>query len=84
MWKVECVNDDILKFLRSLDTEVIDEIVDEFITVQNVFDKMRRSICCSSVIFEVKKYKIKNKKLELHYHIDNDDKIFRITNYIIE
>ena len=84
MWQIIFANDEDDDFIRNLNDEVIDEINAEFIQVIKTFDNVDRSVCCTSAILPVTSYDVEGQKLSIHYHIDNDEKLIRITSVELE
>lgn len=49
-----------------------------------MFSNLRSSVHCTSGIFLVASYNTTNEKLSIHYHIDNDEEVIRITTVELE
>jgi len=84
MWKIIIANESDSDFLKTLSDKILDQIIDNFKEVIVTFDKITSSVYCSSGIFEVTEYDMTNDSLSIHYHVDNDEEIIRITTIMLE
>ncbi len=81
LWKVIIANDTDDDFIRNVNAEAGKELVDHFKEVSEVFDSLNGSVMCTSAIYDIKSYDVQNKKLSIHYHIDNNEEVIRITSF---
>ncbi len=84
MWKIIVGNMANYDFLSNLNNENIEEILACFKDVARTFSKISSSVFCTSAIFPVTSYKATDKKLSIHYHVDNDEEMIRITSVELE
>ena len=84
MWKIIVANMSDYDFLSKLDDENIKEILTCFEEVACTFSKISSSVFCTSAIFPVTSYDATNGKLSIHYHVDNDEEVIRITSVELE
>ena len=84
MWKIIVANTSDDDFLNKLDAESIEEILTCFKEVARTLGQIRSSVFCTSAILPVTSYKATNKNLSIHYHVDNDDEVIRITSIELE
>ena len=84
MWSITVANTLDYDFLSKLDDENIEEILVCFKEVACTLSKIRSSVLCTSAILPVTSYKATNKKLSIHYHVDNDEEVIRITSVELE
>lgn len=84
MWKIIVANQSDDDFLNTLSDESTKEIVEHFIEVSEVFGNLRSSVYCTSGIFPVGTYNSTTEKLSIHYHVDNDEEIIRVTTVELE
>lgn len=84
MWKINIRKESDNDFLIELPFDPFNEVVNHFKQVIETFSKIHSSVYCTSGIFLVKSYNIKNKKLSIHYHVDNDEELIRVTSVELE
>ena len=84
MWKITVANASDDDFLSKLGEENIEEIRVGFKEVACTLSKIRSSVLCTGAILSVTSYKATNKKLSIHYHVDNDEEVIRITSIELE
>jgi len=84
MWKIIVANESDNDFLDNLNNTTIEEIITHFREVIDVFSNLHSSVYCTSGIFPVGSYNATNQKLFIHYHIDNDEEVIRITTVNLE
>lgn len=83
-WGVDIKDDKTRNFIRSLDPTIKNEIGLYFLRMARVFDKAnRQSTLCTSGLMNSEKYSVKGQKLIIEYHIDNNERMIRITGYSI-
>lgn len=84
MWKIIVATKEDDDFLNNLSDDSVQEIISHFVEVIAIFGKLRSSVYCTSGIFPVGTYNTPNKKLSIHYHVDNDEEVIRITKVDLE
>jgi hypothetical protein len=84
MWKIIVANKSDDDFLNNLSDTAYEEIVNNFVEVIKVFDNLHSSVYCSSGILPVGSYNATDEKLSVHYHVDNDEEMIRITSVELE
>lgn len=84
MWKIIVANTSDNDFLIELSIEPFNEVVNHFNKIIKIFSELRSSVYCTSAIFPVESYNTTNKKLSIHYHVDNDEEAIRITKIELE
>lgn len=79
MWKIDFANNDDQLLIKNSGSAVIDELEKYFKEIIDAFDKLNRSVMCSSVIYPIESKTVEKQNLSIHYHIDSDEQIIRIT-----
>ena len=84
MWKIDVAEPSDNEFIMELPDDSFYEITNHFTEIIKTFSKINSSVICTSGIFPVTSYNEKDKKLSIHYHVDNDEKIIRVTSVVLE
>jgi len=79
LWNIDFANDDDHLLIKNSGHAVIDELAEYFAEIIETFDKLRSSVMCTSVIYQIKADTVQKQNLSIHYHIDNDEQRIRIT-----
>ncbi len=79
MWGIIVVNQKDNDLLFELPKESFEEVISYFTDMRNKFSKFDKTVFCSSGIHQIESYDKDGQRLSIHYHIDNEDKIFKIT-----